>query len=440
MESDSSSVFTKPDETVLGSSDHLATPVVADSIQLSSESSPASEHVAQGPSVLEDPNVCVMTVDGQEIILIGTAHVSQASAELVERAILELHPDVVAIELCASRYDALKDPERWKNTNIVNVIRQGKAHLLFAQLLLSGFQKRIANKIGVRPGEEMLRAIETAEKEGIRTVLADRDVTTTLKRTWSSLRWWSLIKILGSAFTGLFSSEEISAEEIERLKTSDALEEALSELSGALPEVRLTLIDERDRYLAKKIGDAKGPKVLAVIGAGHMTGVKGYLGSECDIQKLEVIPPPSQIGKWIELSFLVGLVVAFIYGFQKAGAAGGAKLVGSWALVTACAGAFGSLITLAHPLTILASFLAAPIAAVHPLIATGWVSGLVEAWLHQPKVADFETLLDDMGTVKGFWNNRVSRILLIVVSTNLCVGIGNLVGGAILLRLASVMH
>lgn len=409
--------------------------------ELKADEEGGSQVALEEPNVLDDGNVHVVQLGETRIVLIGTAHVSSASAELVERAIRQLQPETVAIELCRSRYEALKDPERWKNMDIVQVIRQGKAQLLLAQLLLSSFQKRIANRMGVRPGEEMLRAIEQAEKAEISTVLADRDVTATLKRTWSALSWWSLLKIMFSAVGGIFDEEEISAEEIERLKTSDALEEALSELSGALPEVRRTLIDERDRYLAKKISDcALGPKtVVAVIGAGHMGGVKGYIGQECDLSELDRIPPPSQWGKVFELSFLGGLIAAFIYGFTKAGAAGGAKLVGSWALVTATAGALGCLVTMAHPLTILATFVAAPIGAVHPLIATGWVSGLVEAWIRKPRVSDFETIIEDFGTFRGMIANRVIHILIIVAVTNLFVMLGNLVGGAFLVHLASQM-
>ena len=386
----------------------------------------------ESPGVHED--IRVIELEGRTFYLLGTAHVSQASVDLVRDTIQELKPDSVAVELCFSRYQTLRDPDRWKNTDIVAVIKQGKGNLLLAQLLLSSFQKRIGKKLGVKPGAEMMQAMDTCSELSIATVLADRDVGTTLRRTWSRLGWWSLSKLLVSSLLGIFESHEISQQEVERLKRSDALEEALKELSQHLPEVGETLVDERDRYLAAKIYSAPGQRVVAVVGAGHLQGIARYLGSSQDLEELEFVPPPSRLSRAIGWLIPMAIVAAVIYGFMHFGHKVGLRMLGTWALMTAGAGALGCLLSLAHPLTTLTGFLFAPIGALHPLVATGWVTGLVEAGLRKPRVADFESLSDQTLSLRLMYQNRVTRILLVAMLTNLCVGLGNLLGGALMFR------
>ncbi len=379
------------------------------------------------------PNVDLLDVNGKQVVLVGTAHVSRASAELAEQVIRQVKPASVAVELCYSRYSSLKDPDRWKNTDIVKVIRSGKAYVLLGQLILGSFQKRIGEQLGIKPGEEMMRAVKAAEETGAEVVLADREIATTLRRTWGRMGFMSTFKVMGAMVGSMFSKEEISEEEIERLKSSDVLEEAVKELSGALPEVRATLIDERDQYLASKIQDATGPTIVAIVGAGHVPGIRKYLGTPLDLAPLETLPAPrlwTRVLGWA----IPALIIALIAGiFWHWGSLAGLKALGTWALVTGLAGALGAILALAHPLTILASFVAAPIAALHPLIATGWVAALVEAWVRKPRVSDFETLADQIGTLKGLYSNRVSRVLLVMVLTNLAVMISQSVflGGAL---------
>ena len=399
--------------------------------ELPAEASDSPE-AADLQSVMQDPSVCSVQLNEKEIILVGTAHVSRSSAVLVEKAIREIKPDSVAVEICSGRYEALRDPERWKNTNLIAVIRAGKAHLLLAQVLMASFQRRIAKQFGVRPGEEMLRAMDVADEMGIPTVLADRDVTTTLRRTWAGLKLASIVKIVASGALGAMDSEQITEEEIERLKTADALEEAIRELSGTLPEVRITLIDERDRYLAQKISDSPGPRVLAVIGAGHMAGVKGYLGQPQDLTELEKVPPNKNKAKRFKLVLLFLLLGVLWLAFQH-GMVG--ALLNSWVIPCAVGAGVAALLALAHPLTLVASICAAPVVAVHPFVSMGWVAGLVEAWVRKPRVAEFESLLDDVGTFSGFWRNRVSRILLLVLASNILVTLGSLAGALMLIRL-----
>jgi len=380
------------------------------------------------------PDIRLVELEGRSFYILGTAHVSQASVELVKETLEQLRPDSVAVELCHSRYQTLRDPERWKNTDVVAVIKQGKGNLLLAQLLLSSFQKRIGKQLGVKPGAEMMQAMDTSQELGIATVLADRDVGTTLRRTWSRLSWWSLAKLLSSSLVGIFESHEINEQEVERLKRSDALEEALKELSQHLPEVGETLVDERDRYLAAKIYASPGQRVVAVVGAGHVQGIAKYLGSPQDISLLEVVPPPSRLSKAMGWLIPLAILAALIYGFLHWGQSVGLRMLGTWALLTAAAGALGCMLSLAHPFTTISGFLFAPIGALHPLVATGWITGLVEAGLRKPRVADFESLSEQSLSLKLMYQNRVTRILLVAMLTNLCVGLGNLLGGALMFR------
>lgn len=373
-------------------------------------------------------NVDRIQLGERTFYLVGTAHVSEASAELAEAVIRETKPESVAVELCDSRYNSLKDPNRWREMNLVTVIRDGKAYLLMAQLMLAGFQKKLGRELQVRPGAEMMRAIKVAEELQTNTVLADRDIGITLKRTWSSLGFVSFVKVTWGMLIGLFSNQSVGAEEIEKLKTSDALESLLQEFSKMFPDVRRSLIDERDSYLACKIANAPGKSVVAVIGAGHVPGILRKFGQPVDLIELETVPPPKlwrKIFGWSIPALLIGIV---LLGFFQSGADTSAEMVISWALITAISGSIGALIALAHPITIIVSALVAPITVLHPFLAAGWFAGLSEAMIRKPRVSDLETIADDISSIRGIWNNRVSRILLVIASTNLAVSIGAIVG------------
>ena len=383
-------------------------------------------------------NVHLFERDGREIYIIGTAHVSAQSADLVESVVRDVRPDSVAVELCAPRYRALKNPEEWKKTDIVQVIKQGKAYLLLAQLLLSGFQKKIGKKLGVQPGAEMLRAIEVAEEIGAQTVLADREVTITLKRTWGGLGFWKGMKLLATLVAEGFSpAQEFDEAEIERLKTADVLEEAMQEFAKALPSVRESLIDERDQYLASKINSAGGKKIVAVVGAGHVPGITRYLDQTIDLARLETVPRPSPWLKVLAWGIPLLILSLIIYGMLTAGTDVGTQMIWDWIWVNAVFGALGSLLALAHPVTILVSLIVSPFTSANPAIAAGWVAGLVEASIRKPRVEDFEMLSSEPLTLKLAYQNRVTRVLLVVMLTNLLGGLGTfLSGGLIASRLA----
>jgi pheromone shutdown-related protein TraB len=376
-----------------------------------------------------EENVDCIQLEGKTIYLVGTAHISQKSVEQAEKVIREQSPDSVAIELCASRHASLLDPERWKNTDIVSVIRSGKTYVLMAQLVLASFQKKLGDKLKIKPGSEMLKSAEVAEDVGAELVLADRDVRTTLKRSWAALGFFGTFRLVSSMVLSLFSDQSIDEEEIERLKKSDALEEMMKEFSDALPEVRTALIDERDQYLAAKIREAPGERIVAIVGAGHCPGIREWISKPIDVKALEVIPSPNPI--WKIIGWLIPLLVLgiFTWGFVEAGSSKVFEMATAWFLINGVLGALGALLALGHPLTILSAFVASPFTSLNPLIAGGWVAGLVEAIVRKPRVADLESVADDMSThFTGIWKNRVSRILLVVALTNLCGTIGTFIG------------
>jgi pheromone shutdown-related protein TraB len=300
---------------------------------------------------------------------------------------------------------------------------------------MASFQKRVAKNLGIKPGQEMIQAIETAEATHAKIHLADRDIRVTLARIWHAMRWWDKIKLLFQIILSLGNVEEISEKDIEKMKQQDMIESFLSEMGKEMPILREILIDERDRYLCHRIQTAPGNKIVAVVGAGHIPGIKSHFNNETDITDLEALPPKktfSRLFKWIIPLFIMGL---FIAGFFYGGSVTGSDMILRWILANGILAGLGALIALAHPFTIVSSVLAAPLTSINPLIAAGWVSGLVEALVRKPRVKDFEALSDDILTVKGFWKNKVTRILLVVVFTNLGSTVGTVVALPLMIRL-----
>jgi len=377
---------------------------------------------------LKHHNITRIVLNDKEIFLVGTAHVSLESVKLVEQTVAAVKPDSIAVELCDSRLQSLKDPDRWKNTDIFAIIKEGKVFLLFAQLILASFQKKLGEQLKVKPGAEMMRAVELAEESGAELVLADREVRTTLKRVWASLGFWKGMKVLIALLGSIISNEKIDQEEIERMKQADALDELMAEFTKALPQVRRTLIDERDQFLASKIASSKGKVIVAVVGAGHVPGIKKWINESIDLEALNEIPKkfsPVKIIAWLIPIAVAGLI---IYGFYSAGSDKGIEMAATWFWINAILGGFGAACALAHPLTILTAFLVSPFTSLNPLIAGGWVAGLSETILRKPKVADFEAISDDLSSITGLWKNRVTRIILVVALTNGFGTLGTLIG------------
>ncbi|MBW1889920.1 MAG: TraB/GumN family protein [Deltaproteobacteria bacterium] len=363
----------------------------------------------------------------KEILLIGTAHVSRESTELVRQTIQTEKPDTVCVELCESRFQSIRQKDKWRDMNIIKVIKEKKTFLLLSNLLLASFQKRIADKLDIKPGAEMIEAIESADSCGATIHLADRDIRVTLSRTWRVMGLWAKLKIVFQLALSLGNVDEITEEDVEKMKQEDMLQSLLSEVEKSLPVLRNILIDERDRYLAQKIKDAPGNRIIAVVGAGHVPGIKQYWEQETDIDALEIIPPKSKTAGLVKWLIPAAILVLLIFGFFYGGSKAGTDMLTWWVVANGAMAGIGAAAALGHPFTIVSSILAAPLTSLNPMIAAGWVSGLVEAFANKPKVKDLERLPEDILSIKGFWKNKVTRILLVVVFTNLGSTIGTVV-------------
>jgi len=385
-----------------------------------------------GASVIDSETRITIQTGDRTIFLIGTAHVSQDSIDEVRSAIIEEKPDMVCVELDQGRYDAMIS-NVWEKLDMAKVFKDGKGFLLIANLVLAGFQRRLGNELGVKPGQEMKVALETAKELGIPHALCDREVQITLRRAWASCGLWNKSKLLASLLTSAFTTEKLNKDEIENLKQSSELDKMMEELASYLPTVKETLIDERDQFLAAKIWAAEGKRSLAVVGAGHMEGIKNYLDkiaagqADTDVEPLNKIPPPgifSRISPWIIPSIIVFMVA---YGFYYLGAASSLHMVIQLLIWRGGLAALGALIALGHPLSIIVSFLGAPLTIVNPFIGIGILSGLVEVSLRKPRVEDAEAINDDIGSLKGLYRNRITRGLLVFFLSSIGAIVGNFV-------------
>lgn len=379
-------------------------------------------------------NITRLNLDGKEIILIGTAHVSKHSADQVKEVIEAERPDTVCVELDEQRYQTITEGNKWQDTDIFKIIKDKKATLLLVNLVLSSFQKRIAKQFGIKAGQEMIQGIESAKEINANLVLADRNIQITFNRIWKSVGFWGKIKLMMEILMSIFATDTITEEELEKLKSQDMLNSVLNDFTESFPKLKVPLIDERDQYLAQKIREAPGQKIVAVLGAAHVPGIIKEIEKDHDLEVLTKLPPKSKITGIIGWSIPALIVALIVYTFIANPTAGVQQAI-SWVLWTGTFAAIGTALAFAHPLSILTAFVVAPITTLHPLIAAGWFAGLTQAYLRKPSVRDFENLTEDIFSLKGFWNNKVTRILLIVTMANLGGSVGTFIGGADVIRL-----
>ncbi|MBO7174732.1 MAG: TraB/GumN family protein [Spirochaetaceae bacterium] len=379
-----------------------------------------------------------LVLQGREFILLGTAHISQESIVQVTSSIRQEQPDCVAIELDEQRYASMKNPEAWKNLDIVKVLKSGQGFVLMANLILSSFQKRMGADVGVKPGEEMKAAIAVAEELNIPAVMVDRPIQMTLKRAWAKNSLWGKCKLLAVLLSSAFEKSEISAEEIEKLKNESEMDSMMNEIAAYLPAVKAVLIDERDRYLASHIWEAQvngapAKKTVAVLGAGHLPGVVRHLEAlaagtaSSDTTDISQLPPAGVGGKVLGLMFPVLIVGLIVAGFFTGGAKASLDMLVQWILWNGSLAALGTLLAGGHIITVVAGFVGAPLATLNPVVAVGLFTGLVQAWINKPKVEDMEKLSDDATSFKGFYKNRILRVLLVFFFSSLGGVIGNFI-------------
>jgi pheromone shutdown-related protein TraB len=374
-----------------------------------------------------------VTLRDREVILVGTAHISHESVNEVTETIKAEKPDHVCVEIDAGRYKSMTETNQWERLDIVKVLKTGQGFLLLANLVLASFQRRMGSAMGNAPGEEMKAAVVTAQELGIPFHFCDREVATTFKRAWAKSSFWNKSKLLASLASSAFSNEKLSEEEIESLKNKSAIDDMMGELADYLPQVKEVLIDERDRFLAAKIYESGVGKSVAVIGAGHMGGVEAWLNklsadeASSDTEEINSVPKGSPVGKIIGWAIPAAIVALMVVGFFVSGKELTLSKFLGWILLNGTLSAVGSIICLAHPLTILVSFISAPFATLNPFVSVGLFAALTEAAVRKPRVQDFEGLSTDATSVRGFWKNRVTRILLIFFLSSLGGMIGNII-------------
>ncbi|GIN91635.1 conjugal transfer protein TraB [Siminovitchia terrae] len=383
---------------------------------------------------MSEENITRIELNGKEFILIGTAHVSKQSAEQVKEVIEAEQPDSVCVELDEQRYEAIQNKNQWKEMDIFKVIKEKKATLLLMNLAISSFQKRMAKQFGIQAGQEMIQGIESAKEIGADLVLADRNIQITFARIWNNVGFWGKAQLLSQVVFSIFSNEEISEEELEKMKNQDTINVILKEFTEGFPKLKVPLIDERDQYLSQKIKEAPGKKIVAVLGAAHVPGITEEIKKEHDLKRLSERPPKSKVPKIIGWSIPILIFALIAYTFYANPSAGWQQMI-SWILWHGSLSALGTALAFGHPLAILTALVAAPITSLNPLLAAGWFAGAVQAYMRRPHVRDFENLSQDVFSFKGFWHNKVTRILLVVVLANLGSSIGTFVGGADVIRL-----
>jgi len=379
-------------------------------------------------------DVHILEVEGREFILVGTAHISRESVDLVREVIEKERPDCVCLELDTQRYEALSHKKRWEALDLREVIRKKQLAALLMNLMLASYQKRLGGKLGVIPGSELLEAATAANELGIPISLCDRDIRVTLRRAWGALSIWKKSMLVSTFVASAFEDPELSEEELNRIKQKDVLSELMAELGEAMPALKTALIDERDGYLAQKIRDSSGERLVAVVGAGHVQGMIEAISAnrEIDLEEINTVPPVSQVWKWLGW----GIPALILGSLATIGYTQGPEAAGDnaafWFLANAVPCALGGLLAFAHPATVVAGFFAAPFTSLTPVVGAGYVTAFVQTWVRPPLVQEFQSVGDDMGSLRGWWHSRLLRIFLAFIFTTIGSLVGTWVGGSVI--------
>ncbi len=378
-----------------------------------------------------------VVVDGTRITLLGTAHVSEQSVTDVSTAVASGQHDAVAVELCASRYSALIDPDSLENMDLFQVLRDGKAGMVATSLALGAYQQRLADQFGIRPGAEMASAVEGARHAGLPVFCIDREISITLKRIYRRTPWWRRALLLSGLVTSVLSRESVSEDEIERLKEGDMLESTFAEFAERSAILYECLISERDQYMAARLAaiarTQRPAHIVAVLGAGHLAGTEAALtqppeDADAVCRSLDQLPPTNRWLRWLPWLVAAAVLGGFAYGFSQ-GVDKGIELVTAWVIINGGFSALGALLAAAHPLTVVTAFVSAPLTSLNPMIGAGFVTAGAEIWLRKPKVSHFRSLRSDVKQWTGWWRNRVARTLLVFVFSTLGSIAGTYIGG-----------
>jgi pheromone shutdown-related protein TraB len=381
--------------------------------------------------------------ESHEIIIVGTAHVSEKSVQEVVSKIEEVRPDIVAVELCPARYRALTGQEEEKEIKIGELLSGGRLSFFLVQLFLAYIQRKIGDEMGVKPGSEMLAAIEAAKRTGARVALVDRDVGITIQRFWAAMGFWGKIKLIGSLIPAAigWGEEEI---DIDSITQEDIVSQLIGEFRKISPGAANALVDERDAYLARNlILLSKQGRVLAVVGAGHREGITKHLAHPEDIPAIEGLneKPGKKRITFVKvfgvlISLLVLAIVALVLIVAQS-SHNGLQAAVIWFFVTGGLSALGVLLAGGHPLSALTALMVAWLTTLIPFIAAGWFAGMVEAWKIKPTVADLKRLAQ-ADSFKQMMQNRLGKVILVTALSNLGAMAGVIIAGIIFQRMGLI--
>ncbi len=376
-------------------------------------------------------DVTVLQQGDKTILLVGTAHISRQSVDLVEEIINNEQPDMVCLELDDKRFEALSRPQRWEQLDLKQIIRNKQLSTLLVSLVLSSYQKKLGGQLGVMPGAELLKAAEVAEANSIPVQLCDREIRVTLRRAWRSTSLWKKGYLMTSLFASLFDDTKLDEDKLAELRKKDVLSGLMDELGETMPDIKKVLIDERDIFMAEKIRDAPGKKIIAVVGAGHVEGIKKEINTDNSsrIEEINTIPPVGKTWKYIGWAIPIIILSSIVtIGFRQGIGEAGANAL-FWFLANSIPAAIGALIAFAHPATIIAAFAAAPFTSLTPVIGAGYVCAFVQVMSKPPVVREFESVGFDISRIRGWWHNKLLRVFLVFILTGIGSGIGTWVGG-----------
>ncbi len=377
------------------------------------------------------PDVHVLQVDGREFIIVGTAHISRESADLVREVIEKERPDCVCVELDAQRFEALSQKKKFSELDLRQLIRKKQLAALLANLLLASYQKKLGGALGILPGTELLEATKAAEEFGIPIALCDRDVRVTLRRAWASMGFFKKATLASTLAVSVFERPEISEDDLRRLRDQDVLSELMRELGEVMPNLKSALIDERDTYLAQRMREASGDRIVAVVGAGHVGGIREALAAtrDVDLSEIETVPPVSPVWKVVGWGIPALILASLVYiGVSQGAEVAGRNLI-YWIVANGVPSMIGALIAFGNPITVVSAFFVAPVTSLTPVIGAGYVWAFLQAYFQPPKVREFESLADDVGKPREWWRNRMLRVLLVFIFTTIGSIIGTYVGG-----------
>lgn len=385
--------------------------------------------------------VVQVKLGGVDVSILGTAHVSPESVSDVESFFEKgKGPDGVAVELCSSRFENIRNPDRWKNQDLVKVIKEKKIGLLASSLILSSFQKKIGETTGVKPGQEMITACDLAEENGAELYLADRDIQTTLSRAWGMVGIWSKLWLTSTLMASLIVKEDVDPEEIEKMKQEDVLTDLFSQLPSRYDSVKNVIIDERDSYLAEMIRrsavdvKAKGGKtLLAVVGAGHLKGIERVLQKSESVNLEALMEKPSglKLSTILFWASFVLLGLAFSYYISKGGMEAAINSLTVWVLGRSIGSGIGAIVARAHPYTVFITMISAPVSIFIPGSRLWMFSAITEVGINKPRVEDFESIATDTEDfkhlAKAIYKNRVMHLFWVILLVSTGLTIGNLV-------------